>query len=144
MLILVPTLGLFFWIASKGVPRRDDDLIAAFTGLLGCPSDHPFLLIRKLLRKEFLQFCRYDLEDGSSGLRLVFPIRKWSRNYEEKLSVILKKKGFLYYINEEYDGHFLVVDFDNDVNAAQQCSQLILREVFGFSDTSLYRVHLEP
>lgn len=136
-------VAAYLWVLSKGIARRDDDLYVAFEGLVECPSESPFLLINRVFGREFLQFERYVI-DGRSGIRLVFPIRQWSLRYEERLIQELRVAGFEYNIVQGEGGHFITVDFGSDSSAAQRCSQTILRNVFGFSSRSMYRVHLEP
>lgn len=140
---LVIVIAGFLWISSKGVPRRDDDFIIPFATLLECPTDEPFLLIRKIFRKQFLQFCKYKLDSDKYGLMMVFPLRKWSYNYKDGVISKVQELDLDYEISLDDYGGVIIIRFGEDLMLAQLLSQMILRDTFGYSDSEVHRVHLE-
>ena len=137
------SLALFFWISSKGIARKDSDLLVPLATLIECPTDTSFLLVQRLFRKEFIQFCKYRDERKRIGIMMVFPIRKWSEVYKDKLLEKINQHNLSFDIYHDIEGDVYQIMFGDDLAQAQLFSQEVLRNIFGFNENTFHRVHLE-
>lgn len=141
--IIVVAIRIFLWLSWYGTPRRDDDLLVPFATLLELPSNSPYLIIRKLWRKEFIQFSRHKQSNGKYGLLMVFPIRAWSARYRDGLIQILEEVGIEYQVTTDEFGGFVNAKFGSDIELAQGVVQKILRNLFKFNSSKSLRIVLE-
>ena len=84
--LAIALIAVWLVPASRGAPRRSDQLEAALDQLLNCELQQAFLSIRpKFATNKFLQFDRYPMSDDRMGIELAFPNAPWSDDYFPKV-----------------------------------------------------------
>lgn len=143
--LAIALIAIWLVPASRGAPRRSDQLALALTQLMACELEQAFLSIRpKFSASKFLQFARYEMSTGHLGLELAFPSAPWSTDYFPKVVTAASKLGLSYEI-EEMEGNvnrFVFVRFGDSVDQAAAFAKSVLTEIFGFEQDYKFRVRI--
>ena len=143
--IVITLVAIWLVSASRGASIRADQLESALSHLLQCELNQAFLSIRpKFSKYKFLQFARYEMQDGKLGVELAFPSAPWSEDYFPKVVSAASSQGLRYEV-EETEGivnRFVYVKFDDSVDLAAAFGKLVLTEIFGFDDDYRFRVRI--
>ena len=141
----VALVGIWMVPASRGAPRRADQLGLALTQLLGHEQEQAFLSIRpKFSANKFLQFSRYEMDEGQVGLELAFPSAPWSTDYFPKVVTAASKQGLSYEVKETEGAvnRFVLVKFGDSVNRAAAFAKSVLTEIFEFAPDYTFRIRI--
>ncbi len=146
VLTTLAMLALFIawrvWLASKGVLRSLHELKRSLTELLEQGSENGVLIITPRGTKKFVQFNRYELSTGRSGLELGFPSADWSREFFKKLKEYCDTEGIAYDIQTgvNYAMPFLTIDCQTDIDKAHDLITRIVERIFGMHPDRQYHV----
>lgn len=144
VLIIVLSVG-FLILATRGAPRRVDEIAPALEQLLRSSLENPIITIRpKFVPNTFLQFSRYPVDSSSYGIELAFPQAQWSESYFPKVVTLASKSGEEYEIveDEKHGLRFVFVKFGASTKRAARFAENVLTEVLGFPDTYRFRVRM--
>ncbi|MEM7049910.1 MAG: hypothetical protein AAF604_09625 [Acidobacteriota bacterium] len=162
MIWLVLVLGglVFVWwlLNGPGVNRKVSqmDLEIYLDILYRCGFPNSTAVITIPRRREFIQFRRRFLDDGTTDIQLGFPLASWSSGYYENFVKLVERGKIAYFTESTEEGtvtQFTLINFNGDLHRAGDLARRILREVFGveedvkvtveLSNCSLKEVHVE-
>jgi hypothetical protein len=131
--------------ASRGASVGSNQLVSPLRHLLTCNLEVALLTVRpKFSQAKFVQFARYQADDGAYGLELAFPNAPWSEDFFPKVVTAASRQGLPYEI-EEAEGdvaRFVFVKFGGSVESAAEFAKTILNEIFNYAPDYQFRVRI--
>jgi hypothetical protein len=143
-LALIILIGVFIWLASKGLPYTLASIERPIQALLKRGYDGGLLFIEiGLSGKRFLQLRKYITAPGDYGIKLGFPRARWSRDLFPKVETFCSRSQIQYKVQRDNGMDFLHVDFGRDLALAYRCVRGMLVEVFGAQERTKLFAKLE-